>query len=74
MAQIDLRVSFMPIPGLIALYKENPFVVTNVNWHRLPLLNIGGATGNNLTLSIAVCFLSGCTEEDYDEGEKTCFL
>jgi hypothetical protein len=32
----------------------------------MPLLNIGGVTNNNITIQVAICFLSEESELDYN--------
>ena len=39
----------------------------------MPLLNIGGATNNNMTIQVAVCFLSEESEPDYDWAMEQLF-
>jgi hypothetical protein len=39
----------------------------------MPLLNIGGATNNNMTIQVAVCFLSEESEPDYDWSMEQLF-
>jgi hypothetical protein len=57
-------------PASIKLLKNHPDVLLidctyKTNRFNMPLLNICGATGNNMTPQFAVAFLSGEKEEDY---------
>ena len=61
---------FFAHPGSVALLKANPDVILldctyKTNRFNMPLLNLCGATGNNLTPQFALAFLSGEKEDDY---------
>jgi hypothetical protein len=62
---------FFAHPKALKLYRRNPdllFINLTYKTNRwsMPLLNIGGATNNNMTIQVAVCFLSEESEPDYD--------
>jgi hypothetical protein len=61
---------FYAHPASVALWKKHPDLLLldstyKTNRFRMPLLNIGGVTGNNKTIQIAVAFLNAEKEEDY---------
>jgi hypothetical protein len=61
---------FFAHPGSVQLLKGNPDVILldctyKTNRFNMPLLNICGVTGNNMTPQIAMAFLSGEKEVDY---------
>ena len=39
----------------------------------MPLLNIGGATNNNIIIQVTMCFLSKESEPDYDQAIEQLF-
>jgi hypothetical protein len=62
---------FFAHPDSIQIYKDHPEVVLldctyKTNRFRMPLLNICAVTGNRKTVQVALCFLSGEKEADYD--------
>ena len=68
---------FFAHPDSVKLLKSNPDVILldctyKTNRFNMPLLNICGVTGNNMTPQIAMAFLSGEKDVDYGWG-MDCF-
>jgi hypothetical protein len=66
-----LKRLFFAHPDSIEIYKKHPEVVLldctyKTNRFRMPLLNICAVTSNRKTVQVALCFLSGEKDEDYD--------
>jgi hypothetical protein len=62
---------FFAHPEALKLYHRNLdllFIDSTYKTNRwsMPLLNIGGVTNNNMTIQVAVCFLSEESKPDYD--------
>jgi hypothetical protein len=58
-------------PNAVKLWRKNPDILIldatyKTNRFRMPLVNIGGVSNNNMTIQVALGFVSGEAEEDYN--------